>query len=34
MLDATEAQARPQPQPAPAAEAARIVSIRSGEPPR
>jgi CDP-diacylglycerol---serine O-phosphatidyltransferase len=33
MLDATEAQARPQPQP-PAAEAARIVSIRSGEPPR
>jgi len=35
MLDATEAQARPQPQPQPpAAEAARIVSIRSGEPPR
>jgi CDP-diacylglycerol--serine O-phosphatidyltransferase len=34
MLDATEAQARPQPQPAPTAEAGRIVSIRSGEPPR
>ncbi len=35
MLEATEAQARPEPQPeAPAAEAARIVSLRSGEPQR
>jgi CDP-diacylglycerol---serine O-phosphatidyltransferase len=35
MLEATEGQARPQAQPeAPAGEAARIVSIRSGEPPR
>ena len=35
MLETTEGQARPQAQPeAPAGEAARIVSIRSGEPPR
>lgn len=35
MLEATEAQARPEPRPeAPAAEAARIVSLRSGEPQR
>jgi CDP-diacylglycerol--serine O-phosphatidyltransferase len=35
MLEATEAQARPEPQPEPpAAEAARIVSLRSGEPQR
>jgi CDP-diacylglycerol---serine O-phosphatidyltransferase len=35
MLEATEGQPRPQAQPEPpAGEAARIVSIRSGEPPR